>query len=305
MHMQKYLQFKIFFTWNSKKQMVFSQILLPLILLACSNALPVARDLQPMCIKVDACTCNLVNVEQPGLIDLHRLVTGQVPTFVTTGKSEQTGLEYNFYYNPCLNFSTFKCPETGLCQTGDDVQAYDLGNLNTVEFKVVDNSVVAVYKSKFSDGYGLNRTSEVELLCDENEVDGKFEYVGELVERHYMFKLYTQCACPGKCMSSKIECIPTDLCSCEMSDGSGTINLHSLDDPANPMSDELNPEQTFFYNPCSSIINPSCDGHSVCEKEGDAIRGLGRTDTATFTTNDDTLSIQYLGTKVSTIKSDL
>ena len=274
-----------------------------LVVLACSNALPVAIDFQPMCVKIDECSCNLVNVEQPGLIDLHGLVSGQGPEFETTGKSEQTGLEYSFYYNPCLNFTDHECPETGLCQTGDGVEAYDLGNLNNVEFKVVDNSVVAVYKSRFPDKYGQNRSSEVELVCDEDEVIGKFEYIGEPIERNYKFKLYTQCACPGKCTSAETECVAKDLCSCEMSDGSGTINLHSLDNPTNPMNDGPNPEQTFFYNPCSSIIDPFCDAHSVCKKQGDTITGLGRTDTAKFTMNNNMLSIQYLGnftTEIST-----
>ena len=273
-----------------------------IMVLACSDALPVAKDLQPMCVKVDECSCNLVNVEQPGLIDLHGIIDGQGPAFETTGKSEQTGLEYNFYYNPCLNFSDFGCPGTGLCQTGDRVQAYDLGNLDTAEFKVVDNSVVVVYKSKFSDSFGYNRSSEVELVCDETELKGKFEYIAEPIERNYKFLLYTQCACPGKCAP---KCVTKDLCSCEMSDGSGTINLHSLDNPTNPMSDEPKPGQTFFYNPCSSIINPSCGPHSVCEKQGDTTLGLGITDTAQFTSNNTLLSIQYLtsfGTgRVSTV----
>ena len=46
-----------------------------------------------------------------------------------------------------------------------------------------------------------------------------------LLLRTFKFKLYARCACPGKCSSSQNECKAKDLCSCEMSDGTGTINL--------------------------------------------------------------------------------
>ena len=50
--------------------------------------------------------------------------------------------------------------------------------------------------------YGDDRSSSVQLICDESEVKGRFEYVGMPVVRTFQFKLYTQCACPGKCTSS-------------------------------------------------------------------------------------------------------
>ena len=37
-----------------------------------------------ICGQIDRCSCNLTGVEQPGVIDLHSLVSGKCePTFVT------------------------------------------------------------------------------------------------------------------------------------------------------------------------------------------------------------------------------
>jgi len=231
-------------------------------------------------------------VEQPGVIDLHSLVNGEhEPAFVVQGDST-----YKYYYNPCLNFSTDGCPQTGICQVKVDLTyRFDLGNLNTVEFVYQNNSVTALYKSKYNDDLGYNRSSELELVCDETEEKGKFEYVGELTALHYQFKLYTQCACPGKCTSSQTECKAKDLCSCEMSDGTGTINLHSLDNPTNPLKDEASPTNTFLYNPCSPITKPDCKGNSLCEEQGGSIGGLGTANSAKFVLNHSQLSMQYTG----------
>ena len=268
-------------------------LLMSLAILAACNAQ--LEGTQPKCIKIDDCSCRLKNVQDPGLINLHSLVSdNHEPRFVTEVKSEQTGSVYTFYYNPCTNFLDLVCPNTSLCKKDEWYDFYDLGNLHTAEFEYQNNAVVVVYKSRSQNPDGLNRTSEVELVCDESEILGRFEYVGEPTLRHYRFKLYTQCACPGKCKASKIECVGQDLCTCEMSDGSGTINLHSLNNPLNPMKDQPNPKQTIFYNPCSPVADPQCSDHSVCEMQGDSIVGLGIANTARFTYNGK-VSIEYLG----------
>ena len=65
-------------------------------------------------------------------------------------------------------------------------------------------------------------------------------------------------------MTSKVECVGQDLCACEMSDGTGTINLlHLLNNPLNPMKDESNPTQTIFYNPCSPVATPDWASFSL------------------------------------------
>ena len=266
-------------------------LLTSLVVLADCKALISEVDTQPRCIKIDECSCRLKNVQEPGLINLHDLVSDNEPRFVTEGRSEQTGLVYTFYYNPCKNFLDLVCPNTSICQK-DQNAFYDLGNLNTAEFEYQNNSVIVVYKS--SQHYNrINRTSEVELICDEYEVLGRFEYVGEPVQAHYKFKLYTQCACPGKCKVSKVECVGQDVCTCEMSDGNGTINLHSLDNLVYPMKDEPNPKQTIFYNPCSQVAY--CHGYSICELHtgNGSIVGLGFAWSAKFVSNGNQHSIKY------------
>ena len=261
-----------------------------------SDALPLKKDARPRCIKIDECSCRLKNVPEPGLINLHGLVSDKhEPRYITEGQSGGDGRDY--YYNPCMNFVDLGCPNTAVCQKNAydyNYDFYDLGNINTAEFEYLNNSVVVIYKSLAHNIDNITRTSEVELVCDETEVLGRFEFIGEPIIAYYRFKLYTQCACPGRCKTSKIECVGQDLCTCEMSDGTGTINLHSLDNPLSPMKDEPNPNQTIFYNPCSPVANPNCRDHSVCEMLGDSIVGLGYASTARFM-NDRRLNIEYLG----------
>ena len=200
-----------------------------------------------------------------------------------------------------MNFVDLGCPNSSVCQKNTynyNYDLYDLGNIDTTEFEYQNNSVVVIYKSQAKNIDDVNRTSEVELVCDENEVLERFEFIGEPITAHYRFKLYTQCACPGRCKTSKIECVGQNLCTCEMSDGTGTINLQSLNNPLNPMKDETNQKQTVFYNPCSPVATPSCGNHSICEMRGGSIVGLGYASTATFV-NNRKLGIEYLGNEGS------
>lgn len=283
---------------SRSKKMKLLILLMSLAILAGSDALPLMEeDAHPRCIKINECSCRLRNVQNPGLINLHGLVSGKhEPRFLAEGKSEQTGMAYTFYYNPCTYFLHMGCPNTSLCQKGS-YGYHDLGNFQTVKFKYQNNSVIAVYKS-LSRYVDFNRTSEVELVCDKAEIMGRFEFVGEPYEGCYRFKLYSQCACPGRCTASTKECIGQDLCTCEMSDGTGTINLHSLNNPLDPMKDEPNPMQTVFYNPCSPVGNPQCGNHSVCEIREGSIVGLGYANTARFV-NSKGIGIEYLANKGS------
>ena len=264
------------------------------ILVNSNSAFPLKEDARPRCIKIDECSCRLKNVPEPGLINLHGLVGDKdEPRFIVKGESEQTGRVYTFYYNPCSNFVGLGCPNASVCQK-NVYDFYDLGNVDTAEFEYQDDSVVVIYKSQSQNIDDINRTSEVELVCDEAEVLGRFEFVGEPVKAHYIFRLYTQCACPGRCKAAKIECVGQDLCTCEMSDGSGTINLHSLDNPLNPMKDQPYPDQTIFYNPCSPVANPNCVNFSVCEIHDGSIVGLGYASGARFVNSQQKLGIEYL-----------
>ena len=288
---------------DSLQKMKLPLLLTSLAILADSNALLLKEDARPRCIKIDDCSCRLKNVPELGLINLHGLVNDKhEPRYVTEEQSDQTGRMYTFYYNPCMNFLDLGCPNTAVCQknTNDNqyYYFYDLGNIDTTEFEYQNNSLFAIYKSLAQNKDDVNRTSEIELVCDETEILGRFEFIGEPIQAHYRFKLHTQCACPGRCKSSKIECVGQDLCTCEMSDGTGTINLHSLDNPINPMKDELNLNQTIFYNPCSPVANPDCGNYSVCEMQGGSIVGLGYANTARFV-NSQKIGIEYLGNEGS------
>ena len=275
--------------------------MISLTILADSNALFAKETAPPRCVKIDECSCRLKNVAEPGLINLHGLVNDKhEPRFVTEGESKLTGRIYSFYYNPCMNFSDMRCPNTSICQkhTYDyKYYFYDLGNADTAEFQYQNNSVVILYKSKSQNIDDINRTSEVELVCDETEVLGRFEFIGEPVQAHYKFKLYTQCACPGKCKATKIECVGQDLCTCEMSDGTGTVNLQSLNNPLSPMmKDQPSLNQTIFYNPCSPVANPNCGSHSICEIRNGSIMGLGYASSARF------VSKRRLGIEYESVK---
>ena len=69
-----------------------------LAIVTCSKVMSHFED-KPMCVKIDECSCHLTGVEQPGLIDLHSLVSGEhEPTFTVEAKSEQTNLTYSSLY---------------------------------------------------------------------------------------------------------------------------------------------------------------------------------------------------------------
>ncbi|XP_065890823.1 uncharacterized protein [Dysidea avara] len=258
----------------------------------------------PTCDKIDECSCKLKDGLNSGVINLHPLMNGDhAPRFVF---HDHTQSNFNFYYNPCVDFTLpnnqkydrdNNCKGVAMCQTLQT--AFNLGTIDSAEFVYGNGSVIVVYKSGGSKYE--SRTSEVQLVCDADEKLGRFEFVDENPTRFYHFKLYTECACPGKCSKPvKKECVMKDLCSCEMSDGSGIINLHSLDvtnrnlmDVTEPMQDSLSSSETYFYNPCFAILHPDCDGNSVCAEYGDSKIGLGFSNSPRFVTDGDSVSIQY------------
>ena len=99
---------------------------------------------KPTCVKIDECSCHFTGAEQSGVIDLHSLVSGQhEPAFVTQVDA------YKYYYNPCMKFSSYGCPNTSTCQVAVDGSAIsDLGNLDNVTFQYDDYYISAVYRPK-------------------------------------------------------------------------------------------------------------------------------------------------------------
>ena len=285
-----------------------SKALTCLLLISCLAAVPqapigeAAVD-EAECTKVGTCSCKLKNVNNTGLINLQTLVDGSPsPRFIV-------GSDYTYYYNPCTNFvvnsSNRGCEEgVALCQKSKDSKyAYSLGKAEDVEFKYTTGSVFAVYHDATTPNDGYTRSSEIELVCDETTY-GKLEFIAEPVTAFYKFRLYSVCACPGRCRSNHtMDCINIDSCTCETTNGLTPINLHALDKPAEPLEDEISSSTQLYYNPCSPVMSPHCGDQSVCMKDGDAIVGFGSANSGKFeTSKDEELSLQYTnGGRTSTV----
>jgi len=90
-------------------------------------------------------------------------------------------------------------------------------------------------------------------------------------------------------------CVGKDSCTCEISDGSGTVNLHALDNPADPMEDVLSPTNAILYNPCSPMTNPYCNNNSLCEQRNNSLIPIGQASDTYFETGiNGSLSLNYL-----------
>ena len=275
-------------------------LLLPLI--ATTFASLGEEDGTPKCVKVDECSCRLKNTGNNGLIDLR-------PQIVE-GRHEPRFVEYHsvgqYYYNPCTTFS-YPPPDyvgqwlytncngtqtgTVVCQKRGGVDTFiNLGMMNTSNFYYYNGSVFVNYTAPAS----FERVCYVvvELVCDENEIDGKFEITYEGFY-FFTFRLTSRCACPGKCQRSDLECIGINSCRCARLDGSYAIDISALDNPYEPMQDRVTPTQTILYNPCSPIYECG-EGFAVCMKDGDKVVGLGLANSSKFVTDKDgQVSLQY------------
>jgi len=221
---------------------------------------------------------------------------GWKPRFVAKGKYLDTGRDYEFLFNPCADFSQSGCKDTAICQLdGESKLPFGVGKFETLEFRYINNALFASYNYSSSKQY-YNRTALVQLVCDTEEILGRFEFVEEYPLRMYNFRLYTQCACPGKCDPPPIGvCVGKDSCTCEMSDGSGAVNLHALDNPTDPMKDVLSPTNAMLYNPCSPMTNPYCNNNSLCEERNNSLIPIGQASDTYFETGiNGSLSLNYL-----------
>ena len=273
-------------------------LLLPLIATAVAT-LDEEDDGTPKCVKVDECSCRLKNTgTNDGLIDLHpQIVDGQhEPRFTDYHSTNK------YYYNPCTTFNYppsdyvgpllyTNCNATGtvVCQKRGTQDNYfiNLGMIYTANFNYHNGSVFVNYA-----GLGLVHFAAVELVCDENEIEGKFEVTYESLAL-VSFRLTSRCACPGKCQRSDLECIGINSCRCARLDGSYAIDISALDNPYEPMQDRVTPTQTILYNPCSPIYGCG-EGFAVCMKDGDKVVGLGLANSSKFVTDKDgQISLQY------------
>ena len=264
-------------------------------LVYCSSAIIQEKAETPKCTRIGPCSCR-PTLPNNLLINLSGLTRrgGPKPRFIAKGKDKDTGQDYEILFNPCADFSQSGCKDTAICQI-DHGLPYGVGKFETLEFMYINDALFAAYNYSSSKQY-YNRSALVELVCDQEEILGRFEYVIEFPPRIYNFRLYTQCACPGRCDPPPLGvCVGKDSCTCEMSDGSGTVNLHALDNPTDPMRDALSPTSTILYNPCSPMTNPYCNNNSLCEERDNSLIPMGQANNTYFETGiNGSLSLNYL-----------
>ncbi|XP_039263438.2 uncharacterized protein LOC120339391 [Styela clava] len=209
-----------------------SLILLKVFLLSCFLWGIVASQ---SCTAVDSCTCDMD--DSSGRINLHSLA---LDGFILTDSAFTTngGDGWYYKYNPCNGFNQGGYTDLAVAQvdiaTGFSV--YDLGVQSSSSFNYTEDSGLTLHYTA-SDGA---RKSRVKLICEPNVEYHRFEVVGELIITEYDFILTSTCACPGLCDENGVipdlstlapvvpgvSCNKIDSCTCEMSDGSGRINLH-------------------------------------------------------------------------------
>ena len=126
--------------------------------------------------------------------------------------------------NPCKNEL--------ICQKAVKYNfTYGLGEVGSATFAYVKDDLYVYYYSKST----INRTSEVKLICDQNETNGKFMYIAEPRTYYYQFNFTSMCACPGKCPNKTIipnKWVKTDSsCTYKQIQSGKEVNLQGLDTP--------------------------------------------------------------------------
>ncbi|XP_019626377.1 PREDICTED: uncharacterized protein LOC109471486 [Branchiostoma belcheri] len=220
------------------------------------------------CKQVDGCSCEMS--DGSGRIELRSLAH---PNSVYRIDHSM----FTFLYSPCeamQQANVSECSEaTSVCQQWRDNtgQGYNYGSTDSARFSVdPETSQVTISYSHVTDN--ATRVSNVNLVCDPGQRDKalfEFEWAEPLLLN---FKLTSVCACPGACLAPAVTCTMKDACSCEMSDGTGDVNLHPLDNPWAPLRSthfqpDLGRNFTYYYNPCSgfSFTNTVCTNVSACQ----------------------------------------
>ncbi|XP_066277590.1 uncharacterized protein [Branchiostoma lanceolatum] len=218
------------------------------------------------CEQVDSCSCEMT--DGSGRIELQSLAHANNLYRIDHSI-------FTFLYSPCeaMHNATGECNDgTSVCQLfRAGGQGYNYGRADTARFSVdPDTKQVRISYSHMANN--ITRISNVNLVCDPGQREKalfEFEWAEPLLLN---FKLTSVCACPGGCLAPPVSCAMKDSCTCEMSDGSGEINLHPLDNPWAPLrSSHFQPDLgrnfTYYYNPCSgfSFANTVCTNVSTCQ----------------------------------------
>ena len=249
----------------------------------------VALAADPTCKKMDDCSCMPTDTNETGIINFFPMASsiGPKPMYMVNGTSQQTKFPYTFYYNPCEGFNetgtTTESPCTNdlLCQRDiNNSFVYNIGARGRTEFGYVNNVLFAYYYSNSS----VNRTSEVRLICDQNETTGKFVFIDEPKMLYYRFNFTSMCACPGKCPNKTMvpdNWVKTDgHCAYRQLRSGKVINLQELDTPLKAAIDKYT---AYYYNPCGGLelgsLNDECKDVALCLQDmstsPSTYRGIG------------------------------
>ncbi|CAH1277315.1 Hypp9564 [Branchiostoma lanceolatum] len=242
------------------------------------------------CKQVDRCTCTMD--DGTGNLNLHTFSRPEKPWEITVPDG-------TVYYNPCVGVGaniSDTCKGAAVCLKQGD-KFVNLGSaLSGVFVTDEDGDVILEYHNLQDEA----KTTKVTLTCDPSaRVEPVFENPS-LSENHLSVTMKSVCACAGSCMFPARTCTADDSCSCKMSDGSGTVSLHALDNPAAAFKDVATTsgvEYTFYYNPCSGLTIglEACMNVSGCAYNHVAQRytALGTVQPDAFTPDEGRLIIAY------------
>ena len=234
-------------------------------------ACPGGCDTRSTCTQ-EGCGCRLNSGQ---LINIQTLNTPKTPI-------SALGFGITATFNPCTGFTEGNSPEGGCKDTTScvyrDGQYYDYGIPATSSYDVADGVVSLNYRS--ADG---GRQTSVNLVCDESKRHyATLAILEQPTESQLKMELRSVCACPGRCIPPVVTCTGTDTCSCTLSDGSGRISLHNLDNPFAPIIEQIPGIGSIFYNPCSNFTarpphDKRCKDVALCAETqvfGDGSLGL-------------------------------
>ncbi|XP_019626499.1 PREDICTED: uncharacterized protein LOC109471592 [Branchiostoma belcheri] len=242
------------------------------------------------CKQVDRCTCKMD--DGSGNLNLH--------SFNRPEKALEIAVPGGtVYYNPCVGVGgniSDTCQDASVCLKQGDT-FLNLGSARSGVFMTDEDGDVILEYHNLQDE---TKTTKVTLTCDPSaRVEPVFESPS-LTDGHLSVTMKSVCACAGSCMFPARTCAAGDSCSCKMSDGSGTVSLHALDNPAAAFKDVATSsgvEYTFYYNPCSGLTVglEGCADVSGCAYNHVARRysALGAVMPDAFTPDQERLIIAY------------
>ncbi|KAK3103857.1 hypothetical protein FSP39_022450 [Pinctada imbricata] len=259
----------------------------------------------PRCSPVSLCSCNLT--DWSGMIDISQYSKMDgLPAFPDVNGTDG----YLYSYNPCHGFNQGACKNVVGCRTSPDMKIQEpLGDPNTAKFSYREDDNVHIVYTMSSDTditrsgiYFIQfRTFDVALYCDYDADTPKFEAYNETKNGSNVFtaKLSSKCACKGECSSSpKPKCIQVNDCSCNMTDGTGVIDLShiSKQDGTATFTDILAPDGYYYsYNPCYGFTEGSCQNATGClVDDTDSVQyTLGVPNSSRFYHDDVTVHVVY------------